>query len=36
MDPAGDFDNELWDDQDGFFYDVLNLPDGPACRLKLK
>jgi hypothetical protein len=36
MDPAGDFDNELWDDEDGFFYDVLNLPDGSACRLKLK
>jgi hypothetical protein len=21
----------LWDDEDGFFFDVLNLPDGP-CR----
>ena len=28
--------NELWDVQDGFFYDVLYAPDGTACRLRLK
>src|SRR5919198_338914 len=28
-------DNEsLWDEEDGFFYDVLRLPDGSATRLK--
>jgi hypothetical protein len=36
MDPAGDNSNELWDEQDGFFYDVLYMPDGSACRLRLK
>ncbi len=36
MDPQGDSANELWDEEDGFFYDVLNHVDGSACRLKLK
>ncbi|MDE1177815.1 MAG: glucosidase [Edaphobacter sp.] len=36
MDPQGDSDHELWDDEDGFFYDVLYAPDGTGCRLKLK
>ncbi len=36
MDPEGNVDNELWDEDDGFFYDVLYLPDGTACRLRLK
>jgi hypothetical protein len=26
----------MWDDQDGFFYDVLRLPDGRAERLKVR
>ncbi|MFN8590398.1 MAG: hypothetical protein U0031_02970 [Thermomicrobiales bacterium] len=26
----------LWDDDDGFFYDVLNLPDGTTSRLKVR
>ncbi len=26
----------LWDEEDGFFYDVLNLPDGRNIPLKLK
>lgn len=26
----------MWDDEDGFFYDVLKLPDGSAQRLKLR
>ncbi|MFD6288472.1 glucosidase [Streptomyces sp. NPDC060205] len=30
-------DNEsLWDEQDGFFYDVLRLPDGQAIRLRVR
>src|SRR6185436_3863437 len=27
---------EMWDEQDGFFYDVLRLPDGNAMRLKVR
>ena len=26
----------LWDDEDGFFYDVLNLPDGGRCPMKVR
>ena len=26
----------MWDEQDGFFYDVLRLPDGHATRLKVR
>jgi Mannosylglycerate hydrolase MGH1-like glycoside hydrolase domain len=26
----------MWDDEDGFFYDVLRLPDGSATRLKVR
>jgi hypothetical protein len=26
----------LWDEQDGFYYDVLNLPDGEAVPLKVR
>jgi hypothetical protein len=26
----------LWDDEDGFFYDVLNLPDGQTMPLKVR
>jgi Glycosyl hydrolase family 63 C-terminal domain len=26
----------MWDEQDGFFYDVLRLPDGQAQRLKVR
>jgi Glycosyl hydrolase family 63 C-terminal domain len=26
----------MWDDEDGFFYDVLRLPDGQAQRLKVR
>jgi hypothetical protein len=32
---AGD-DVGMWDEQDGFFYDVLKLPDGRAERLKVR
>lgn len=26
----------MWDEEDGFFYDVLRLPDGSARRLKVR
>ena len=26
----------MWDEEDGFFYDVLRLPDAPAVRLKVR
>jgi hypothetical protein len=29
-------DTGMWDDDDGFFYDVLRLPDGRAQRLKVR
>jgi hypothetical protein len=29
-------DTGMWDDEDGFFYDVLRLPDGTARRLKVR
>ena len=36
MDRIGDNQDELWDEEDGFFYDVLRLPDGSAQRLKVR
>ncbi|GAA3784114.1 glucosidase [Streptomyces coacervatus] len=36
MDRVGDLGDELWDEEDGFFYDVLRLPDGQAVRLKVR
>ena len=35
-DQVGQTDDELWDEEDGFFYDVLRLPDGTAERLKVR
>ena len=32
---AGD-DVGMWDEEDGFFYDVLRLPNGAAGRLKVR
>jgi hypothetical protein len=29
-------DTSMWDEEDGFFYDVLRLPDGSARRLKVR
>jgi hypothetical protein len=29
-------DTGMWDEEDGFFYDVLRLPDGRAGRLKVR
>ena len=36
MDRIGDNRDEMWDEQDGFFYDLLRLPDGHAIRLKVR
>jgi hypothetical protein len=36
MDRIGDNRDEMWDEADGFFYDVLRLPDGSATRLKVR
>ena len=36
MDRIGDSRDEMWDDQDGFFYDVLRLPTGQAQRLRVR
>ena len=36
MDPLGERGDTLWDEEDGFFYDVLRLPDGQATRLKVR
>jgi len=29
-------DDGMWDEEDGFYYDVLRLPDGSASRLKVR
>ena len=36
MDRHGEHPDEMWDEQDGFFYDLLRLPDGSATRLKIR
>jgi hypothetical protein len=36
MDRIGDNEDELWDDDDGFYYDVLRLPSGEAHQLKVR
>jgi hypothetical protein len=36
MDRIGEHHDEMWDEQDGFFYDLLRLPDGQALRLKVR
>jgi hypothetical protein len=36
MDKIGSNNDELWDEADGFFYDVLQLPDGQPIRLKVR
>ena len=32
----GTGDDGMWDEDDGFYYDVLRLPDGSATRLKVR
>jgi hypothetical protein len=36
MDHVGQTEDELWDEEDGFFYDVLRLPDGHATRIRIR
>jgi hypothetical protein len=36
MDRMGECQDEMWDEEDGFFYDVLRFPDGTATRLKVR
>ncbi len=36
MDRIGEHHDEMWDETDGFYYDVLRLPDGSATRLKVR
>ncbi len=36
MDRIGAHHDNMWDEQDGFFYDVLRLPGGNAMRLKVR
>ena len=36
MDRVGEHQDEMWDEEDGFFYDVLRLPDGERMRLKVR
>ncbi|MEM8830900.1 MAG: glucosidase [Cyanobacteria bacterium P01_G01_bin.19] len=36
MTHIGDEKTQLWDEDDGFFYDVLHFPDGNRVRLKVR
>ncbi|HYB31713.1 MAG TPA: hypothetical protein VEF89_34340, partial [Solirubrobacteraceae bacterium] len=36
VDPVGEHPDEMWDEEDGFFYDVLRLPDGTGSRIKVR
>ena len=36
MNNRGDEDVKLWDDEDGFFYDVLHLPEGKPQPMKVR
>jgi len=36
MDRIGENHDEMWDETDGFYYDVIRLPDGTATRLKVR
>ncbi len=36
MDRIGEHHDEMWDEQDGFFYDLLRLPNGESMRLKVR
>ena len=36
MDRIGDHEDSLWDEEDGFYYDVLRFPDGSAFRMKVR
>ena len=36
MDRIGEHHDEMWDAEDGFFYDLLHFPNGDAMRLKIR
>ncbi len=36
MDQRGGMDIALWDEEDGFYYDVLCLPGGQCCKLRVR
>jgi len=36
MDRIGENRDEMWDSKEGFFYDLLRLPNGDAMRLKVR
>jgi hypothetical protein len=36
MDRPGEHMDEMWDEDDGFFYDLLRLPDGSGMRMKVR
>jgi hypothetical protein len=36
MDRIGEHHDEMWDTKEGFFYDLLHLPNGEAMRLKVR
>jgi len=36
MDRIGQNHDEMWDEEDGFFYDLLQFPNGDAMRLKVR
>jgi hypothetical protein len=36
MDRIGENQDEMWDATDGFFYDLLHLPNGDAVRMKIR
>ena len=36
MDHRGDTGIELWDEDDGFYYDVLSLPDGRYDKMRVR
>jgi hypothetical protein len=36
MDRIGVNKEEMWDEQDGFFYDLLHFPNGDPVRLKIR
>ena len=36
MDKVGEQRDDMWDEADGFYYDVLRLPNGEALRLRVR
>ncbi len=36
MDHMGEESESMWDEEDGFYYDILQLPDGTSTRLKVR